>query len=271
MTSNSKTCHCTDYQTKTIPTAATNYDFVFRKCAIILLTLQISAITYVLLSNRTGTNSFCISNYSLNSKRPFTRIIALLLFPVTLHYSLSRMVFIYKTLKQAFPFRRKNKIETKIDKRLAATTQTTLITTSKKRLETVHKASKNNANDVKSKKFKGTLIECDICSIEQSETPCIYNPHHKAFYCFECYDSWKQHQEYLDELTHSKSDSIIEINLRKLNKQSERKINNVMQEELISCSTTPLLHRTSLSFEGRKQEFRQRLSQWQSLVKGKYQ
>ena len=52
--------------------------------------------------------------------------------------------------------------------------------------------------------------ECDICAVKHENKPCVYSPAHgkigNGFFCFECYQSWKDYQLHLDGLTYKLSE-----------------------------------------------------------------
>ena len=104
-------------------------------------------------------------------------------------------------------------------------------------------------------------VTCDICKLEHKQKALVYNPNHKAFYCFECYYAWKQHQSFLDKLEYSKSaDSIFEVNPKK-RIISDKYIDEIVVEMDERQSTN------EISREQRREQFKRQLSKWQNYVK----
>lgn len=165
------------------------------------------------------------------------------------------------TISDISPFKKKTKVRQMDEMIISQVKQRAMVLerARQKKLKAVRNVQSTNSTKLyeqqlsneKNKKKKPlkvipSVVECDICSKKHDEAPCIYNPQHKAFYCFECYNSWREHQSFLDGLTYSKSaDSILE---------TRRGLN----EEMIGSDGTP-----PLSIEKRRKNFKETLSKWQ--------
>ena len=91
-----------------------------------------------------------------------------------------------------------------------------------------------NDDDAKLGKVKmPSNIECDICQQEHSQSPVVYHPLHRSYYCFHCYNDWKEHQQYLDSLMNNSAQSELVIhtneNSRQKSKHSETDSKSDMQ------------------------------------------